>query len=93
MRVDTFRCGLLRILSGYDCDVCNRRLCTLPFVHHLFFKHYVWKEGAANKKHCLKKAHYQPQTYEQDDNYLSSQFLRLSHSQQETADTEDADVT
>ena len=93
MRIDTFRCGLLRILSGYDCDVCNRRLCTLLSVHHLFYKHYAWKEEAAKKKHCLKKAHSQPQTSQQDDNYLFSQYLRLSHSQQETVGTEDADVT
>ena len=58
----------------------------------MFFKHYAWKDEAANKKHCLLKAHSQPQTSQQDDNYLSSQFLRLRHGQQETAD-KDADVT
>ena len=37
-------------------------------------------------------AHSQPQTSQQYDNYLSSHFLRLRHSQIETAD-KDADVT
>ena len=73
MRIDTFRCGLLRILSGSDCD----ELATADFAAY-----YAWKEEAANKKHCLWKARSQPQTSQQDDNYLSSQFLRLRQSQQ-----------
>ena len=31
------------------------------------------------KKQQIRKAHSQPQTSQQDDNYLSSQFLRLRH--------------
>ena len=43
-------CGLVRILSGFDCDICIRMLCTLSFIHHFYFEHYAWKEEAAKKK-------------------------------------------
>ena len=82
--MDTFSCGLLHILCGSDCD---RRLCTLSFVHHLFF----FKHLPGKKKQQLRSIVSQPQTSQQDVNYLSSQFLRLRHSQQEAAD-KNADV-
>ena len=51
MLIDTFRCGLLRIFSESDCDVCYRGLCNHPIVRpsSVFFN-YVLKEEAEKKE-------------------------------------------
>ena len=57
-----YRCGLLSILSGSDRDVCNHRLCSLSFVHHLFLNIMPGKKtqqirSIVSRRHTLNLKH------------------------------------